>query len=210
MAFDFKKEYKALYAPTAAPSIVDVPEMTSQFQSRNLFREWLDQNCNTSGGIWLVFDKTKSGKSLSANDALEEALCFGWIDGQMKSIDDTKYMKYFARRRPNSPWSDKNRKLVEALRDKGLMTDAGEDAIRNAVKNGQWDAVRSEQPTYEQIELLAEKLRGISPAFENFCAMSPSVRKTYTRRYLSFKSEEARERDFERIVDRLNKNMKPM
>jgi uncharacterized protein YdeI (YjbR/CyaY-like superfamily) len=184
--------------------------MTSQFQSRNLFREWLNQNGNMSDGIWLVFDKTKSGKSLSANDALEEALCFGWIDGQMKSIDETKYMKYFSRRRPNSPWSDKNKKLVETLRDKGLMTNIGEDAIKNAAKNGQWDTARSEQATDEQVELLTEKLRSISPAFENFCAMSPSVRKTYTRRYLSFKSEKARERDFERIVDRLNKNMKPM
>jgi uncharacterized protein YdeI (YjbR/CyaY-like superfamily) len=128
----------------------------------------------------------------------------------MKSIDETKYMKYFARRRPNSLWSDKNKKLVEALRDKGLMTDAGENAIKNAVKNGRWDAAQSKQLTDEQVELLTEKLRGISPAFENFCAMSPSVRKTYTRRYLSFKSEEARERDFEKIVDRLNKNMKPM
>jgi uncharacterized protein YdeI (YjbR/CyaY-like superfamily) len=90
------------------------------------------------------------------------------------------------------------------------MTDAGENAVKNAVKNGQWDAARSDRPTDEQIELLTEKLRGMSPAFENFCAMSPSVRKTYARRYLSFKSEEARERDFERIVDRLNKNMKPM
>jgi uncharacterized protein YdeI (YjbR/CyaY-like superfamily) len=181
-----------------------------QFQSRNLFREWLRENFDTSGGIWLVFDKTKPSKTLSANDALEEALCFGWIDGRMKSIDDTKYVKYFARRRANSPWSDKNKKLVEALRDKGLMTDAGENAIKNAVKNGQWDAARSERPTDEQIESLTEKLRGISPAFENFCAMSLFVRKTYARRFLSFKSEEARERDFKRIVDRLNKNMKPM
>jgi uncharacterized protein YdeI (YjbR/CyaY-like superfamily) len=184
------------------------PEL--QFQSRNLFREWLRENFDTSGGIWLAFDKTKPSKTLSANDALEEALCFGWIDGRMKSIDDTKYVKYFARRRLDSPWSDKNKKLVEVLRDKGLMTDAGENAIKNAVKNGQWDAARSEQLTDEHIELLTDKLRDISPTFENFCAMSPSVRKTYTRRYLSFKSEEARERDFERIVDRLNKNMKPM
>jgi uncharacterized protein YdeI (YjbR/CyaY-like superfamily) len=181
-----------------------------QFQSRNLFREWLREHFDTSGGIWIVFDKTKSGKSLSANDALEEALCFGWIDGQMKSIDETKYLKYFARRRPNSPWPDKNKKLVETLRHKGLMTDAGEDAVKSAVKNGRWDTAKSGQPTDEQVELLIEKLRGISPAFENFCAMSPSVRKTYARRYGSFKSEEARERDFARIADRLNKNMKPM
>jgi uncharacterized protein YdeI (YjbR/CyaY-like superfamily) len=186
----------------------DIPELL--FPVRDDFRAWLKENAETSEGVWLVFGKTKAVVTLSANDALEEALCFGWIDGQMKRTDDTKYVKYFARRRPNSPWSDKNKKLVEALRSKGLMTDAGEDAIKAAVENGQWDAARSEQPTDEQIELLTEKLRGISPAFENFCAMSSSVRKTYTRRYLSFKSEEARERDFERIVDRLNKNMKPM
>jgi uncharacterized protein YdeI (YjbR/CyaY-like superfamily) len=186
----------------------DVPELL--FPARDHFRAWLKENAGTSVGVWLVFGKTKAVVTLSANDALEEALCFGWIDGQMKSIDDTKYVKYFARRRPDSPWSDKNKKLVEVLRDKGLITDAGENAVKNAVKNGQWDAARSAQPTDEQIDLLREKLRGISPAFENFCAMSPSVRKTYTRRYLSFKSEEARERDFERIVDRLNKNMKPM
>jgi uncharacterized protein YdeI (YjbR/CyaY-like superfamily) len=186
----------------------DAPELL--FPTRDDFREWLKENAETSEGVWLVFDKTKPSKTLSANDALEEALCFGWIDGRIKSIDDTKYVKYFARRRSYSPWSGKNKKLVEALRNKGLITEAGENAIKNAVKNGRWDAARSEQPTDEHIESLTEKLRGISPAFENFCAMSPSVRKTYARRYLSFKSEEARERDFERIVDRLNKNMKPM
>jgi uncharacterized protein YdeI (YjbR/CyaY-like superfamily) len=62
----------------------ETPEL--QFQSQNLFREWLRENFDTSGGDGLVFDKTKSSKALSANDALEEALCFGWNDGRMKSI----------------------------------------------------------------------------------------------------------------------------
>jgi uncharacterized protein YdeI (YjbR/CyaY-like superfamily) len=180
------------------------------FASRNLFREWLENNWNTSGGVWLIFDKSKSGKSLTVGEALEEALCFGWIDGQMKSIDNATYLKYFARRRPNSVWSEKNKKLAETLRAKGLLTASGEDAIRIAVENGRWNSVKLEQSADEQIALLMEKLRGISPAFENFCGMSPSVQKTYTRRYLSFKSEDARERDFLKIVDRLNKNMKPM
>jgi uncharacterized protein YdeI (YjbR/CyaY-like superfamily) len=186
----------------------ETPKML--FASRNLFREWLEQNWDTSGGIWLEFDKSKSHKSLPASEALEEALCFGWIDGQMKSVDETTYIKYFARRRPNSVWSEKNKKLTETLRAKGLMTASGEDAIRIAVQNGQWNAAQSEQPSDEQIAVFTEKLQGISPAFENFCAMSPSVKKTYTRRYLSFKSEDARERDFEKIVDRLNQNLKPM
>ena len=92
----------------------DVPELL--FSSRKDFRVWLRKNAETAGGVWLVFGKTKDLVTLTANDALEEALCFGWIDGQMKSIDNTKYKKYFAQRRDKSPWSDKNKKIAEMLR----------------------------------------------------------------------------------------------
>ena len=186
----------------------DVPELL--FASRDEFRAWLRENAETSDGVWLVFGKTKAVVTLSANDALEEALCFGWIDGQMKSIDGTKYLKYFAQRRAKSPWSDKNKRIVGALREKKLMTELGEKAVEAAIKNGTWDAPKAEQATDEQAKAFAEKLVGISPAYENFNNMSRSVRLTYTRRYLSFKSEEARQRDFEKIVDRLNQNLKPM
>jgi uncharacterized protein YdeI (YjbR/CyaY-like superfamily) len=83
----------------------DVPELL--FLSRTDFRTWLQENAEVRRGVWLVFGKTKAVITLSANDALEEALCFGWIDGQMKSIDETKYIKYFAQRRTKSPWSEK-------------------------------------------------------------------------------------------------------
>jgi uncharacterized protein YdeI (YjbR/CyaY-like superfamily) len=187
---------------------IDVPEL--QFPSRSDFRAWLAENAKTSDGVWLVFGKIKKVITLTANDALEEALCFGWIDGQMKSIDHTKYLKYFARRRAKSVWSDKNRKTVEMLRNKGMMTEAGENAVETAKRNGLWNAPKREPITDEQVEAFAEKLAGISPASENFNHMSRSVRISYTGRYLSFKSEEARQRDFEKIVERLNKNLKPM
>jgi uncharacterized protein YdeI (YjbR/CyaY-like superfamily) len=186
----------------------DVPELL--FAARGEFRAWLRENAETSEGVWLVFGKTKELVTLSANDALEEALCFGWIDGQMKSIDSTKYLKYFARRRTKSPWSDKNKKIVETLREKKLMTELGEKAVETAIKNGAWDAPKGNQITDEQAAAFAEKLIGMSPAYENFNNMSRSVRFAYTRRYLSFKSEEARLRDFEKIVNRLNQNLKPM
>ena len=157
-----------------------------------------------------MFGKMKAVVTLSANDALEEALCFGWIDGQMQSFDNTKYMKYFAKRRAKSVWSEKNKKTVEVLRAKGIMTETGEAAVEAAKKNGTWDAPKGTPVTDEQIEAFAEKLVGISPAYENFNLMSPSVRRTYTRRYLSFKTDEARQGDFEKIVDRLNHNLKPM
>ena len=128
----------------------------------------------------------------------------------MRSADADKYLKYFARRRPVSVWSEKNRKTVEALRERKLMTEAGERAVGAAIKNGTWDAPKNAPVTDEQVRAFAEKLAGISPAYENFMKMPRSVRTTYTGRYLSFKTEEARERDFERIVGRLNNNLKPM
>ena len=186
----------------------NVPEYL--FPSRDDFRAWLCENAENSDGVWLVFGKTKAVVTLTANDALEEALCFGWIDGQMKSIDDTKYRKYFARRRINSPWSDKNKKTVEALREKGIMTQPGEKAVETAKRNGTWDAPKRAPITDEQVEAFADELAELSPAYENFNKMPPSVQSVYTRRYLSFKTEEARQRDFEKIIDRLNKNLKPM
>lgn len=186
----------------------DIPELL--FSTRDDFRAWLKDNSQTSEGIWLIFGKTKAVVTLSANDALEEALCFGWIDGQMQSIDKTKYMKYFVKRRAKSVWSAKNKKIVELLRAKGIMTESGETAVEFAKHNGTWDAPKGNPTTDEQIEVFAEKLVGISPAYENFNNMSLSVRRTYTGRYLSFKSEEARQRDFIKIVDRLNNNKKPM
>ena len=185
-----------------------IPELL--FAKRDDFRAWLQENSETSDGVWLVFGKTKAVVTLSANDALEEALCYGWIDGQMKSIDVTKYQKYFARRRAKSVWSEKNKKTIETLRSKGMMTELGEQAVEAAKHNGTWEARKSEPVNNEQKEAFTKKLTAFSPAYENYCNMSPSVQRTYTMRYLSFKTEEARQRDFEKIVDRLNNNLKPM
>jgi uncharacterized protein YdeI (YjbR/CyaY-like superfamily) len=186
----------------------DIPELL--FPSRDDFRAWLCENAESSEGVWLVFGKSKAVVSLSANDALEEALCFGWIDSQMQSIDDTKYLKYFARRRPKSVWSEKNKKTVDVLREKGIMTKLGERAVEAAKEDGTWDTPKRNPITDEQVEIFAAKLIGISPAYENFAKMSPSVRRTYTGRYHSFKTEDARQRDFEKIIGRLNNNLKPM
>jgi len=186
----------------------DIPELL--FTDRHEFRAWLETNAESSEGVWLVFGKTKAVVTLSANDALEEALCFGWIDGQMRSLDNAKYLKYFAKRRAKGPWSEKNKKTVERLRSLGIMTELGEQAVQIAIKNGSWDAPKAAPITEAQVEAFAGKLAGLSPAYENFLLMPLSVRRVYTGRYLSFKTEEARERDFGRIVDRLNRNLKPM
>jgi uncharacterized protein YdeI (YjbR/CyaY-like superfamily) len=180
------------------------------FPDRNSFRNFLTENGTTSGGVWLLFGKKGGLNTLSANDALEEALCFGWIDGQMKSLDEKSYKKYFAPRRTNSKWSEKNISLVAELEKRGIMTDYGREKIEEAKKNGQWDKPKAPPESSEQIAVLSEILKKYEPAFTNFTAMSPSVKRTYTRAFLDAKTDAGREKRLAWIVDRLNRNLKPM
>ena len=180
------------------------------FADRAAFRDWLDKNGAESGGVWLLFGKKGGPVTLRAGEALEEALCFGWIDGQMKSTDDTQYEKYFARRTKNSKWSEKNKALVEKLEKQGLMTDRGREKIEEAKKNGAWDAVKAPPVNEEQIAFVSELLRAYEPAYTNFENMPPSVKKTYARAYFDAKTDAGRASRLSWMVERLNKNLKPM
>jgi uncharacterized protein YdeI (YjbR/CyaY-like superfamily) len=180
------------------------------FGTRAMFRAWLQSEGTRSDGIWLIFAKTDALKTLSAHDALEEALCFGWIDGQMQSIDDDRYKKYFSRRRAKSNWSEKNKELVQNLIEKGLMAPQGLDAISCAKQNGQWDNSKRNVTSEEQIVLFKRLVEPYEPAYTNLSAMSNSVQRTYTLFYFDAKSDNTRQTRLEKIIDRLNKNLKPM
>lgn len=181
-----------------------------EFDSKENFRKWLYDNCLSSTGIWILFGKAGGPKTIKADEALEEALCFGWIDGQMKSIDDKTYKKYFSLRREKSKWSEKNKVLAKSLEEQGFMTDYGRKKIEEAQKNGQWEAINSIVVTEEQISSLSTLLKEYEPAYTNFCAMSLSIKKIYTRAYFDAKTDAGRERRILWMVERLNKNLKPM
>ena len=181
-----------------------------EFASRAEFRNWLSEHCQSHDGVWLLFGKPGGPQTIKAGEALEEALCFGWIDGQMQRIDEKTYRKYFSLRRENCKWSAKNKKLVQKLEEQGLMTDFGRAKISEAKQNGQWDAPDLMVIAEDHIAELSVLLEGCEPAFTNFQAMPPSVQKTYTRAYLDAKTEAGREKRIAWIVDRLNKNLKPM
>ena len=181
-----------------------------QFATREALRQWLEHNGTTSGGVWLLFGKPGGPGTLKAGEALEEALCFGWIDGQMQSIDDKSYIKYFAPRRENSKWSEKNKALAATLEARGIMTDYGRAKIEAAKLNGQWDRPKPAAITDEQIAAVADLLRPHEPAHIHFMAMSPSVKKTYIKAYLDAKTDAGRESRLAWMVDRLNRNLKPM
>ena len=122
-----------------------------EFASREAFRSWLSEHGQSSAGVWLLFGKAGGPKTLKAGEALEEALCFGWIDGQMQRIDEKSYRKYFSQRRERSKWSEKNKALVQVLEERGLMTDLGRAKVEEAKRNGQWYAPNPMAVTEEQI-----------------------------------------------------------
>ncbi len=181
-----------------------------EFSGRTPFRTWLEEHCLRKTGVWLLFGKPGGPKTLTAHEALEEALCFGWIDGQMQSLDDRAYKKYFSQRRENSKWSEKNKALAEKLEKQGLMTVYGRRKMEQAKQNGQWYAPKTPPITPEQVAAVAEMLKGHAPAYTNFLAMAASVQRTYTRAYFDTKTEAGREKRLAWMMDRLDKNLKPM
>lgn len=183
-------------------------EMT--FSRREDFRKWLQDNCLSSDGVWLLFGKAGGPKTITAAEALEEALCFGWIDGQMQSIDDSTYKKYFARRTERSKWSEKNKALAEELEKRGRMTAYGRQKMDEARKDGRWEAPKAPAITEEQVAALTALLKEYEPAYTNFLSMPPSVKRTYTRAYLDAKTDAGRAKRLAWMVGRLNSNLKPM
>ena len=181
------------------------------FKNRMEFRKWLMENALSDQGIWLVFSKQKTTETIKASEALEEALCFGWIDGQMQSIDENSYVKYFKQRSKNSNWSEKNKKIVEELEQKKLMTDFGRIKIEYAKQNGHWETPKHKALTEEQQQQFENMLKPFENAYSNFNKMSQSVRKAYMASYfLGAKTEEGKQKKFNNIIDRLSLNLNPM
>lgn len=180
------------------------------FAGREDFRQWLAGHCQSEEGVWLLFGKAGGPKTLTAGEALEEALCFGWIDGQMQRIDEKTYRKYFSMRREKSKWSEKNKALAARLEAQGLMTEFGRKKIEEARVSGQWDAQAPAPVTEEQVARLSALLEGHEPACANFRAMPPSVRRTYARAYYDAKTDAGRKKRITWMIDRLNQNLRPM
>ncbi|GGX72446.1 YdeI/OmpD-associated family protein [Saccharospirillum salsuginis] len=114
--------------------------MTFTSKNRAEWRSWLSDNHHSASEVWLVLFKKTSGKAnLSYNDAVEEALCFGWIDGMKRSIDEERYSLRFTPRKADSQWSQSNKDRVRRLIEAGQMARAGQDAVDLAKKSGVWD-----------------------------------------------------------------------
>lgn len=176
--------------PNAGMPKSDYQESTYA-RDRSQWRKWLEKHA-TSSGVWLVYYKKGSGKpSVSYDEAVEEALCFGWIDSRVNALDDQRYMQFFSPRKPNSSWSKLNKQRVEQLIQNGLMTAAGLEIIEAAKRDGSWSALDA----IEDLQLSADIMAALDSnktAAENFMAFSTSVKKNILRWIESAKRPETR------------------
>ncbi len=177
------------------------------FQGREDWRAWLAENHAAAQEIWLIIRKKHTDKAgLTYIEALEEALCFGWIDGILKRIDDEKHTIRFTPRRRNSIWSEQNKRRVAKLIQAGRMTEAGLAKIKEAKANGQWEkAAAREDVTLVPPELTAA-LAGNAQAQASFEKLAPSYRKQFIYWISTAKREETREKRIKTTIKLLAAN----
>jgi uncharacterized protein YdeI (YjbR/CyaY-like superfamily) len=145
--------------------------------SRAEWRAWLAENHATSAGVWLITWKKQAARpTVAYEEAVEEALCFGWIDGVVNRIDDERTKEWFAPRRPKSTWARSNKERVARLEAAGIMSDAGRAAIAIAQANGSWNSLDAIDALVVPDDLVAA-LAARPGASDQFEAGSASVRR---------------------------------
>jgi uncharacterized protein YdeI (YjbR/CyaY-like superfamily) len=180
------------------------------FVSRRAFETWLAKNATRSDGIWLSFAKKGSGaRSVSYVEAVEAALCYGWIDGQAKSVDETRYIQRFTPRRARSPWSKINRARAIELIDRGLMQEPGLREIERAKADGRWDAAYASPRAAIVPDDLAKALARNQKAKAAFDALDSRNRYSILYRIEDAKKPETRERRIVGFVEMLSEGRKP-
>ena len=183
--------------------------MELYLKSREEWRMWLEENYSSVHGIWLIYYKKQSGKPrIPYNDAVEEALCFGWIDGKIKRVNEECYMQWFTPRRRGSRWSKLNISRVEKMISLGLMKPEGLNAYKEISENPKlmYD-IKSERDLPVPDDLIDALKKNIA-AYDNFMRFPPSSRKLYVLWLNDAKRDETRINRIEKIVDRSEKNIK--
>ncbi|MFC1942253.1 YdeI family protein [Chloroflexota bacterium] len=180
------------------------------FQSSQEWRKWLQLHHNIDNEVWLLIYKRRSSKTgISYNGALEEALCFGWIDGKMQSIDEDKFFLRFSPRKAKSVWSKINKEKAELLTVQRRMTDAGLAKIEEAKKNGLWETAYTNKKKDTIPNDLEVALSQNSLAWDNFHSFANSYRNMYIGWVTGAKIEETRKRRIAEVVKRATLNKKP-
>lgn len=178
-------------------------------KSQQEWRKWLQENHLSKQSIWLIYYKKKSNiPSISWSEAVNEALCFGWIDSTAKSLDNDTYMQFFCKRKPNSVWSKVNKEKIKQLMDADLMAQAGLDSIERAKQNSSWtilDAVE-ELIIPDDLDMAFESQSGSK---DFFLSLTKSVRKAILQWLVLAKLPETRQKRINEIAESASQKRKP-
>jgi len=185
--------------PTAARQL-----KTLDLSSRQAWRAWLEKNHTNESEIWLVFHKKHTNKpSIALSDAIDEALCFGWIDSLIKRLDDDRYARKFTPRKPDSKWSTINRRRYAQLKADGLLAAAGL-ARKPTNRSGDAPQVGAVIPPY-----IKKALQADPRARAQFEKLPPSLRRNCVAWIVSAKKDETKQKRLLEIVKRLAAGEKP-
>jgi uncharacterized protein YdeI (YjbR/CyaY-like superfamily) len=187
----------------------DLPVIS--FASAEEWRSWIESHQADQSGLWIKIARKGTGvPSVTHDEALDVALCFGWIDAQRKGLDDQYFLQRFCPRRPTSKWSKRNRDKVERLIASGQMTPAGLGEVERAKADGRWDAAYDGPANMKVPDDLAEELAKNEKAKAFFDALNSSNRYSILYRIHDAKRPETRTRRIEKFVGMLERGEKPI
>ena len=178
-------------------------------KSKRHWRKWLEENHMLTDAVWLILYKKKSNKpTLSWTDAVDEALCFGWIDSIRKPLDEESSIQFFSKRKSKSTWSKINKEKVQKLINEGLMTAAGFESIKTAKHNGSWVILDDVEALIIPKDLEAA-LNTKAHAMDFFLSLSKSVRKAMLQWIVFAKRPETRQKRIMEIAELADIKKKP-
>ena len=183
------------------------------FKTRNAWRAWLARNHDKQKGIWLAYYKKAAGKkSVTYEEALREALCFGWIDSTVGTLDAERYKQRYTPRNDKSVWSSSNKARVEKLIAEGRMAPPGLAKVEAAKRNGSWDSLNDIERIGRSAEIPADLLEALGRdgrARQIFEKRPPSEKKLWAYWVLSAKRPETRARRVAETVKRILAGRRP-
>ena len=179
------------------------------FEDRDAFRDWLEANHDAVDELWVGYYKVDAERSgIGYGESVEEALCFGWIDGLVHGIDDETYKRRFTPRKPDSKWSKANVERVEAMMAAGKMTPAGMALVEAAMDSGAWDGAYRLADDHEVPEALEAAMKESETAWANFQEFSNTDKHAYIALFEEAKTEETRQRRLDRSVELVEQGLR--
>lgn len=192
---------------TNLETLADLPIIL--FKTPSNLRQWLEANHSQPGGIWLKIAKKDSGhKSVTYSEALDEALCYGWIDGQLRAYDANFYLQKFTPRRPRSVWSKNNVANIERLTVAGKMMPAGIAEVKAAKKDGRWQQAYEPASANSLPEDFVTALDKNPKAKEFFLTLNKTNRYAFSWRVQTAKKPELRAARIEKFIKMLEDEQK--